>query len=76
MTWVKPELVCQVKFTQWTQDERLRAPVYLGLREDVKPREVHARRLRAGFVRTGRVLARCQRSDAATSTARRSSSPT
>ncbi len=39
MTWLKPELVAQVKFTQWTQDKRLRAPVYLGLREDVKPRE-------------------------------------
>lgn len=37
MTWVKPELVAEVKFTQWTPDKRLRAPVYLGLREDVKP---------------------------------------
>ncbi len=35
MTWVKPELVCQVKFANWTQDNRLRAPVYLGLRQDV-----------------------------------------
>jgi bifunctional non-homologous end joining protein LigD len=39
MTWVKPELLAQVKFTQWTQDKRLRAPVYLGLREDVKPEQ-------------------------------------
>ncbi len=39
MTWVKPELVAQVKFAQWTQDKRLRAPVYLGLREDVKAAE-------------------------------------
>ncbi len=36
MTWVKPELTAQVKFTQWTPDKRLRAPVYLGLREDIK----------------------------------------
>src|SRR5205814_2428009 len=36
MTWVKPELVCQVKFTNWTQDGRLRAPVFLGLRNDVR----------------------------------------
>jgi bifunctional non-homologous end joining protein LigD len=35
MTWVKPELVCQVKFGSWTQDDRLRAPVFLGLRNDV-----------------------------------------
>jgi bifunctional non-homologous end joining protein LigD len=39
MTWVRPELLAQVKFTQWTQDKRLRAPVYLGLREDVKPEQ-------------------------------------
>lgn len=36
MTWVKPELVAQVKFGNWTQDDRLRAPVFLGLRNDVE----------------------------------------
>jgi bifunctional non-homologous end joining protein LigD len=40
MTWVKPELVCQVKFANWTPDHRLRAPVFLGLRNDVPPRQV------------------------------------
>jgi bifunctional non-homologous end joining protein LigD len=40
ITWVKPELTCQVKFTQWTEDKRLRAPVFLGLREDVQAAEV------------------------------------
>lgn len=40
MTWVKPELVCQVKFATWTPDRRLRAPVFLGLRNDVRPRQV------------------------------------
>src|ERR1017187_4211505 len=35
MTWVRPELVCQVKYANWTQDQRLRAPVFLGLRNDV-----------------------------------------
>jgi bifunctional non-homologous end joining protein LigD len=40
ITWVKPELSCQVKFANWTQDNRLRAPVFLGLRTDVSPREV------------------------------------
>jgi bifunctional non-homologous end joining protein LigD len=34
MTWVKPELVAEVKFSNWTQDNRLRAPVFLGLRGD------------------------------------------
>jgi bifunctional non-homologous end joining protein LigD len=32
--WVKPELVAQIKFANWTADKRLRAPVYLGLRND------------------------------------------
>ncbi|HEX6209677.1 MAG TPA: DNA ligase D [Methylomirabilota bacterium] len=38
--WVKPELVAEVKFTEWTDDNRLRHPTYLGLRDDVKPRTV------------------------------------
>jgi bifunctional non-homologous end joining protein LigD len=32
--WVKPELVVQVRFTEWTADGILRHPVYLGLRDD------------------------------------------
>jgi bifunctional non-homologous end joining protein LigD len=40
MTWLRPELVCQVKFANWTQDKRLRAPVFLGLRTDVAARQV------------------------------------
>ena len=38
--WVRPELVAQVKFTEWTADGRLRHPVYLGLRDDKRPTEV------------------------------------
>jgi bifunctional non-homologous end joining protein LigD len=38
--WVKPKLVAQVKFTEWTDDGRLRHPTYLGLRDDVKPKTV------------------------------------
>jgi bifunctional non-homologous end joining protein LigD len=40
VTWVRPELVCEVKFHEWTGDGVLRAPVFLGLREDKSPREV------------------------------------
>ena len=39
VTWVKPELVAEVKFANWTNEGRLRAPVYLGLRPDVNPRD-------------------------------------
>jgi bifunctional non-homologous end joining protein LigD len=38
--WLKPELVCQVKFTEWTKDNNLRHPVFLGLRTDKKASEV------------------------------------
>lgn len=37
--WVKPKLVAQVKFSEWTADERMRQPVFLGLRQDKKPQE-------------------------------------
>lgn len=40
VTWVKPELVCQVRFTEWTADGMLRHPVFLGLRKDKAAREV------------------------------------
>src|SRR5947209_2207098 len=39
-TWVKPELVAEVKFAEWTRDGVMRQPVFLGLRDDVDPREV------------------------------------
>jgi DNA ligase D-like protein (predicted ligase) len=34
VTWVKPELVAQLGFTEWTSAGRLRHPRYLGLRDD------------------------------------------
>jgi bifunctional non-homologous end joining protein LigD len=37
--WVRPELVCTVKYIEWTPDGRLRAPVFAGLRLDVEPKE-------------------------------------
>ena len=40
MHWVNPKLVCQVKFSEWTRDLKLRQPVFVGLREDKNPREV------------------------------------
>jgi bifunctional non-homologous end joining protein LigD len=40
VTFVKPKLVAQISFTEWTGDDKLRHPVYLGLRDDKKPKEV------------------------------------
>ncbi|HKS74908.1 MAG TPA: non-homologous end-joining DNA ligase [Terriglobales bacterium] len=42
--WVKPELVAAIKFTEWTHEraqstQKLRAPVFMGLRDDRKPEE-------------------------------------
>ena len=39
VTWVKPELVCEVAFAEWTGDGVMRQPVFLRLREDKAPRE-------------------------------------
>ncbi|HUP44792.1 MAG TPA: DNA ligase D [Thermoanaerobaculia bacterium] len=39
-TWVRPRLVGQVAFTEWTAEGRLRHPSFLGLREDKEPEEV------------------------------------
>jgi len=38
--WARPELVAQIKFTEWTADGKLRHPVYLGLRDDKKATDV------------------------------------
>ena len=40
MHWLNPVFVCEIKFAEWTRDGKLRAPVFLGLREDKKPTEV------------------------------------
>lgn len=39
VTWTRPELVCEVKFANWTEDGRLRAPVFMGLRPDIDPED-------------------------------------
>ena len=37
--WLKPKLVAEVKFSEWTADKRLRHPVFIGLREDKDPKD-------------------------------------
>ena len=43
VTFLFPQLVAQVSFTEWTKDGKLRHPVYLGLRDDKNPRDVTGR---------------------------------
>ena len=38
--WVRPEILCEVTFTEWTGDGRIRHPSFQGLREDKKEAEV------------------------------------
>jgi len=40
VTWVRPELVGQVRFAEWTDDGLLRQPVFLGLRKDKPAKQV------------------------------------
>lgn len=40
VTWVKPKLICEIKFSNWTDDGHMRHPVYMGLREDKSPEDV------------------------------------
>ena len=40
MHWVNPVFVCEIKFAEWTRDRKLRAPVFLGLREDKRAADV------------------------------------
>jgi bifunctional non-homologous end joining protein LigD len=42
--WVKPKLVAEVRFSEWTSDARLRQPIFLGLRDDKNARDVHLER--------------------------------
>ncbi len=50
--WVRPELVCEVRFSEWTHDGVLRQSTFEGLRDDKKPEEVvRERAASARFVR-------------------------
>lgn len=40
VTWVRPAVVCEVKFSEWTKDEKLRHPVFLQIRNDKPLKDV------------------------------------
>lgn len=55
--WVKPEVVVEVKFSEWTADRRLRQPIFVGLRDDkdAKDVEIEAPSVQRNPVRKGAV---------------------
>ena len=38
-TWIRPELVAEIKFSDWTEEKIMRAPIFLRFREDKSPRD-------------------------------------
>jgi bifunctional non-homologous end joining protein LigD len=41
VTWVKPKLIAEVAFQEWTEEGIMRQPVFQGLRDDKKPKQVN-----------------------------------
>lgn len=57
VVWISPKLVCEVKFVEWTHEGHLRAPSYVGLREDKPAGEVRREQPLGSEIRRGeRVL--------------------
>lgn len=44
-TWVKPKMIAEVSFLEWTEDGVMRQPVFMGIREDKRPREAHREKI-------------------------------
>jgi bifunctional non-homologous end joining protein LigD len=62
--WVEPVLVAEIEFAEWTREGRLRAPAYLGLREDKSASGVRRERLPVPVeVRKGRRVLRLSNLD-------------
>lgn len=53
--WVKPELVCEMSFSEWTQEGYMRHPQFEGLRPDKKPAAVHREKPKKLPVSTARM---------------------
>jgi bifunctional non-homologous end joining protein LigD len=54
VVWVEPTLVCEAEFVEWTHEGHLRAPVYVGLREDKAPEEVRRELPKTDEIRKGK----------------------
>jgi bifunctional non-homologous end joining protein LigD len=70
-TWVEPTLVCEVEYSEWTEEGLLRQPVFLRFREDKRPEECVRGEARGGAERSEDAIPE----GALTSRAKRGSSP-
>jgi len=67
--WVKPDLVCEVVFTEWTSDGKIRHPSFQGLRADKSPTDI--RREKPADIQSGRLQSPVARAFKARATATR-----
>ena len=63
VVWVEPELVVDVEFVEWTHEGRLRAPSFVGVREDKPPREIEREEPLPRELRKGKRLLRLSNLD-------------
>jgi bifunctional non-homologous end joining protein LigD len=64
--WVEPKVVAEVKFQNWTDERRLRVPVFLRLRDDLDPKEVRREKaLAASEAGSGDILQQLESKKAA-----------
>jgi bifunctional non-homologous end joining protein LigD len=63
VVWVTPRLVAEVGFAEWTHDGHLRAPRYLGLRDDKEVEDVHRERPMETEIRRGKRVLRLSNLD-------------
>ena len=40
VTWIKPKYVCEVEFTEWTNDGKMRHPIFMRMREDKSLKDI------------------------------------
>ncbi|GAB3101044.1 DNA ligase D [Lysobacter terrae] len=76
ITWVRPELVAEVNFHEWTGDGHLRAPTFVRLRDDIDPQTVSRNEVARPAESAPRGAKRVAAARAATSHAKPSSSST
>lgn len=53
VTWVEPKYICEVKFTEWTSDGKLRHPIFLRLREDKDSKDINTQLEKDAEMKTG-----------------------